>query len=149
ITMSKKKFNLIVDEGFNSDYLSFLKNVIHVGKITEMGSIDLDTPVPININKNTMLVFTGGHDVDPALYGEPVGEYTSCNKKRDILESTIYSCYRNFPKIGVCRGAQFLTVMNGGGLIQHVNNHTTSHNCHYYIKEPLSNRKIIDEFHIS
>ena len=38
--------------------------------------------------------------------------------------------------VGICRGAQFLTVMNGGKLVQHVNNHAISgtHPCH--IKMP-------------
>jgi carbamoylphosphate synthase small subunit len=33
----------------------------------------------------------------------------------------------DMPKLGICRGGQFLTVMNGGKMIQDVNNHSGNH----------------------
>lgn len=74
-----------------------------------------------------MLLFTGGADVSPALYGQPMGKYTSINKERDIRELEIYNEYKHLPKLGICRGAQLLTVLSGGKLIQHVENHSFPH----------------------
>jgi hypothetical protein len=71
-----------------------------------------------------LVLFVGGEDVDPAIYGEHRGQYTSINSARDKYESDIYHSIPYFvAKLGICRGAQFLTVMNRGKLIQHVENH--------------------------
>lgn len=71
------------------------------------------------------LVFTGGADVDPALYGEPRLDRSATQPMRDIGEQKLYqeARRRNIPCIGICRGAQFLTVMNGGKLVQDITNH--------------------------
>ncbi len=77
-----------------------------------------------------LVVFLGGADVSPCLYGEkPVEEVTYCDTKRDENEGDIYDfCVRKgTPMMGICRGAQFLHVMNGGRLWQHVDNHTAYH----------------------
>lgn len=75
-----------------------------------------------------MICFTGGEDVDPSLYGEESIPETYCNPRRDAYESTIYAEALGLkkPMIGICRGSQFLNVMNGGSLWQDVNNHAIS-----------------------
>lgn len=72
-----------------------------------------------------VVVFTGGHDVDPNIYGERKHETTTSNIDRDIMEQKIFNyCKANAIKMaGICRGSQFLTVMNGGKLVQHINHH--------------------------
>lgn len=73
-----------------------------------------------------LIIFTGGEDVDPSFYNEKEGKFTYSNIERDNLEYSIF--HRNsykIPKLGICRGAQFLTVMCGGSLIQHVENHNS------------------------
>lgn len=76
-----------------------------------------------------LCVFTGGEDVDPSLYGETPHKTTFSNIKRDKFEQVIFqTCVKNdIPMVGICRGAQFLTVMNGGKLHQHVEGHTFGH----------------------
>lgn len=75
-----------------------------------------------------LIIFTGGEDVSPEIYGEKKGSFTNSNSTRDVEEKLAYDLQRGFnneiPKLGICRGAQFLTVMNGGRLIQHVEGHT-------------------------
>lgn len=79
------------------------------------------------IDNADIILFTGGEDVDPSLYGENKGKYTYINKLRDLAEEHTFESSRDDQlKIGICRGSQFLTVMNGGKLIQHVNNHGIS-----------------------
>lgn len=75
-----------------------------------------------------LVVFTGGEDVDPALYGENEGYKTYSNPTRDETEIVKYreALKLGKPMVGICRGAQFLCVMNGGKLIQHMS-HPSNH----------------------
>lgn len=75
--------------------------------------------------KPLFAIFTGGEDVSPALYGEPVGMYTSYSEHRDKREKEIFEelLFEKVPMLGICRGSQFLCVMSGGKLAQHVKNH--------------------------
>lgn len=72
-----------------------------------------------------IICFTGGEDVDPSLYGEEAIPETYCNPARDEREAEIYGEAAGLgkPMCGICRGAQFINVMNGGKLWQDVNNH--------------------------
>lgn len=77
----------------------------------------------------TLALFTGGADVNPDYYGEAMGVNTFINKQRDTLEEEMFNSLSNdILKVGICRGSQFLTVMSGGKLIQHVTGHGQSHN---------------------
>lgn len=70
------------------------------------------------------VVFTGGADVSPSMYGEDnVGSYV--DEARDIDDSAMYHrCLAlGIPMIGICRGGQFLNVMNGGKMWQDVDGH--------------------------
>ena len=72
--------------------------------------------------------FLGGADVHPFLYGQKPLKQTVTDFNRDMIENGIYrSLPKDMPKIGVCRGAQFLNVMSGGILWQHVTNHLQPH----------------------
>lgn len=87
-----------------------------------------------NVEDADIICFTGGEDVDPALYGEEPIPETFFNSKRDAVEAGIYAdaLAAKKPMIGICRGAQFLNVMNGGKLWQDVNNHAC-HNGHIVV----------------
>lgn len=74
-----------------------------------------------------LLCFTGGADVSPELYGEEnVGSY--CSPERDKYEEQVFdwAYAHDVPMVGVCRGGQFLNVMNGGKMWQDVDNHAIS-----------------------
>lgn len=81
-----------------------------------------------NIDEAVSLIqFTGGEDVDPSYYGETRHPRTYSNPKRDAAEAAIYNEWvGKVPMAGICRGGQFLNVMNGGKMWQHVNNHALS-----------------------
>lgn len=76
-----------------------------------------------------LVVFGGGSDVCPALYGESKHSTTHFSDVRDSSDMALYMlCLeQGIPMFGVCRGAQFLHVMNGGKLFQDVNNHCGDH----------------------
>ena len=74
-----------------------------------------------------LLCFTGGADVSPELYGEDnVGSY--CSPERDKYEEQVFdwAYAHDVPMVGICRGGQFLNVMNGGKMWQDVDNHAIS-----------------------
>lgn len=112
----KKNLNVLINEQTgNASYLAFLAlqfdlNIIKFCDYNGKQEIDL-------------VLFTGGEDVYPEYYGERTGKYTSINRKRDNIEYKMFQHTLNIPKLGICRGSQFLTVMTGGKLIQHVEGH--------------------------
>ena len=81
-----------------------------------------------DINEATALCFTGGEDVSPLLYGAHPRKETYCNPDRDREEiAVLRSVPFGTPCIGICRGGQFLNVMAGGSMHQHVYGHTKTH----------------------
>lgn len=87
------------------------------------------------IQHANLVQFTGGHDVSPGLYGEDVHPRTKHNPRRDQIEKLIFNnCIKaGIPMAGICRGGQFLNVMCGGSMWQHVNNHAgVRHQVHDY-----------------
>jgi len=72
-----------------------------------------------------VVVFSGGEDVNPALYGEKPHRTTYFTESRDAYEKQVYdTCVKDKKfMFGICRGAQFLHVMNGGTLWQNVQGH--------------------------
>jgi putative glutamine amidotransferase len=68
------------------------------------------------------LLFTGGHDVCPAVYGEEKAD--CCGEictSRDQMETTLFSLFvteMNKPVFGICRGIQFFNALLGGTLYQ-------------------------------
>lgn len=81
--------------------------------------------VPL-MEQSDFLQFTGGADVSPDYYNQPLHPRSSCTPARDVREALIYSraVKLEIPMAGICRGAQFLNVMNGGTMWQHVDNHS-------------------------
>jgi carbamoylphosphate synthase small subunit len=76
-----------------------------------------------------LFVFTGGADVTPSLYGDKQHQYTGNDPERDRIEEKLFTWAENHhtPMVGICRGGQFLNVMSGGRMYQHVEKHTRSH----------------------
>jgi putative glutamine amidotransferase len=85
---------------------------------------------PIIVRPNTelpddidLIVFSGGSDIHPSLYGQKEIMETAPSVLRDKFSKQLYAKYSRVPKVGVCRGAQFLCAMNGGSLWQDVTDH--------------------------
>lgn len=77
------------------------------------------------IAKANLLQFTGGSDVTPAFYDMGQHPSTSNNVNRDNQEAIIFKIgiEEEIPMAGICRGGQFLNVMNGGKMWQDVDGH--------------------------
>ena len=77
-----------------------------------------------SIEEANIVLFTGGEDVDSSLYGCKKHPSTFSNLQRDLEEKAIFEQVRPDQLcLGICRGSQFLCVMNGGLLIQNVSRH--------------------------
>lgn len=66
-------------------------------------------------------LFTGGHDVDPSLYGEEkTGLCGPACMERDRLEQNVFRMAWEDHKavLGICRGLQLINVLMGGTLFQ-------------------------------
>lgn len=69
------------------------------------------------------VVFAGGADLDPGLYGqEPHPETSGVRPERDAAEVPLMRAAldRDVPVLGICRGLQVMAVVRGGSLTQHL-----------------------------
>lgn len=75
-----------------------------------------------------LVCFTGGLDVAPSIYRAPIHPKTQYDLERDDECVQMFVDHHKFtPMVGICRGGQFLNVMCGGSLFQHVDGHHKSH----------------------
>jgi gamma-glutamyl-gamma-aminobutyrate hydrolase PuuD len=69
------------------------------------------------------LVFSGGSDLGPDLYGqEPHAQTAGVHEDRDRAELALLEAAleRDMPVLAICRGSQVLNVARGGDLLQHL-----------------------------
>jgi putative glutamine amidotransferase len=69
------------------------------------------------------LLFSGGSDLDPQLYGQEAHPETNeVIPERDSAEIALLNAAleRDMPVLAVCRGSQVLNVARGGDLVQHL-----------------------------
>ena len=71
-----------------------------------------------------LVCFVGGADVSPILSNEP-NTNSNCNANLDLQSVYLFqqAMLNGIPMVGICRGGQFLNVMSGGKMIQHIPNH--------------------------
>lgn len=83
----------------------------------------------LNIYDADLVVFTGGPDVNPALYGQNPHLKTRFDLERDERDKLVFEecASLGIPMFGVCRGMQFIHVMMGGKLHQDLDNHQSRH----------------------
>lgn len=124
--MSKNQLKVFV-VGSASYYADFIKDRILVDDIK-----DAD-----------IVLFTGGEDVDPSLYHAKKLDSTYSNIDRDNEEMEIAKKITTKQlALGICRGSQFLCVLNGGKLLQDIKHHAIS-TTHKIIVNNLSKNNFI------
>lgn len=71
------------------------------------------------------LLISGGADIDPTRYGQPLDGAEAVEPDRDELEAEAWAeaRRRGLPVLGLCRGLQAINVFSGGSLLQHVDGH--------------------------
>jgi len=77
------------------------------------------------IEEADVIQFIGGADVTPQLYGEQSHPRTGHDPQADLHSELLYkkAIMLQKPCIGICRGAQYLNVVNGGKMYQDVDGH--------------------------
>jgi putative glutamine amidotransferase len=105
-------------------------NQPYVQSIQQAGGIPILIPLGLStsdllslLDRLDGVLFTGGYDVDPRLYGkQPLPKDEGIDAERDQLESQlILSMIKaSKPFFGICRGCQVINVALGGSLYQHL-----------------------------
>jgi putative glutamine amidotransferase len=70
-----------------------------------------------------LIIFTGGEDINPEIYGENFTYSFSINPWRDEIEANIFrqAVELNKKILGICRGHQLINALLGGKLVQDIN----------------------------
>jgi carbamoylphosphate synthase small subunit len=106
-----------------------MKKVLIVGGSAQYSVMftKLGMLITSSIKDADLVCFTGGADVSPSLYGEEKHPHSHIDRVRDEVDIGIFHAARaaNITMVGICRGGQFLHVMNGGKMYQHVDGHAT------------------------
>lgn len=92
-----------------------------------------------------LVLFTGGQDISPCLYGEK-GAKSYHIYERDLSEARIHNIAKeqSIKMAGICRGAQFLNVMAGGRMMHHIENHT---GCSHYVETCRNELILVNSLH--
>lgn len=111
-----------------TDRIFLMEN--YLDAIRHFGGIPVVIPATAGEEEQAMLldlcdglVLTGGNDIAPDLYGEPVWNDTvEPAPERDAGEKRLcdLALTRKLPILGICRGLQFLNVYFGGTLYQDI-----------------------------
>lgn len=108
--------------------------------VGNVSSIKSASYVP-NYDGVDIVLFGGGADVHPMMYGHEKHHTTMTSTLDDELYETAYETARQVNPdclmVGICRGSQFLCVKAGGELIQDLRGHTGSHNAFDVLSKEL------------
>lgn len=133
-TKKKPKKVVAIKQRDFGDYPELWSRVLVIGPEKNVGFPQMFARAKCSradsFNEADFVVFSGGSaDVDPRLYGEP--RYCMTNTReslmREYLDAFQTCLSEGIPMVGVCLGAQFLHVMNGGKLYQDCSNHYQDH----------------------
>ena len=101
-----------------------MKKIYVVGGWYDYASWINDHVLVDKVEDADIVLFTGGEDVDPSLYGKEKHYTTFSNLSRDLEEKEIFEKVRpDQVCCGICRGSQLMCVLNGGLLVQNCTNH--------------------------
>ena len=102
------------------NYIRWIHSVDSTIKLVDMYSVP-DDSVEIYLSSCSGILFTGGTDIAPGLYGK-VADTSRCKTPDNRLDSLEYRLFRRatekgIPVLGICRGIQVINTALGGSLI--------------------------------
>jgi putative glutamine amidotransferase len=112
--------------------LAVRRNDLYVAAVARHGGVPvrLDARTPVAVRDEALrtmdgLLLTGGADLDPGRYGQPIDGSLDIEPDRDELEAEAWRTAetRQVPVLGICRGIQAINVFSGGSILQHVEGH--------------------------
>lgn len=104
--------------------------VVGFQNITTFSNFIENSEEVLDIKDSDIVIFTGGSDINPEIYGsEKHTTTTGIDKFRDQYEITMFRIAKALKKnmFGICRGAQLLGALSGAKLVQHQVGNTSSH----------------------
>ena len=123
----------------NPDYLNSISRAGGVGAVVPLTTEDQELE-KIAWEFDGFL-FTGGPDVDPALYGQEKESFCGeiC-RERDEMEMKLFRKAFDLdrPMLGICRGLQLMNVALGGTLYQDLPSQFPSEVNHRVLEKPLA-----------
>lgn len=125
---------IIDSDGMFPGYRRSYVNEDYVDSVVKNGGVpyiipytDNDEVVKCQLDNVQGLILSGGHDVDPHLYGEEllpkIGPIWPERDHFDMLLLQMAEA-KQMPVLGVCRGAQIINVAHGGSLYQDISYRT-------------------------
>ncbi len=113
-----------------------------LGEVTTRSSEFFNEP-----NDFKLILFTGGEDVTPMLYGDtsPKG-ICYYSKERDKFEIDVYekASKLGIKMTGICRGVQFLNVMAGGRMMHDISGHAGRN---HFMKTIVGDEFVVNSYH--
>lgn len=119
---------IIDDGGIFPGYRRSYVNEDYVDSVVQNGGVPLIIPfteddevIAAQLDQVQGLILSGGHDVDPHLYGEePLQKLGKTWPERDHFDMLLLKLAeeKKIPVLGVCRGFQIINVAHGGSLYQ-------------------------------
>ncbi len=102
----------------------YMKGIEDAGGISIMLPLTTDEEIILRLAESfDGFLFTGGQDINPALYGEEKEELCGelCSE-RDMMETILFKRVLELdkPAFGICRGLQVFNVLLGGTLYQDI-----------------------------
>lgn len=115
---------------------------VYSGKSYFLGSWIENSSQVDRIDQCDIVVMPGGSDWTPWWYGQTPGIHTRSYIETDIpqMETMLAALKHDKLIVGICRGLQGIHIVAGGKLIQHVNNHNSSH---HRIIDTLSGEEVM------
>lgn len=103
---------------------TYIEAIIHAGGVpVVLPLVDDETVVRSLYERVDAILFAGGNDIDPALFGEkPHPTVSDVSALRDKVEMWLmrWSLEEGRPILGVCRGMELLNIARGGNLHQDI-----------------------------
>ena len=92
----------------------------YLAALALLGLSAADTP-----ETSDALLLTGGGDIHPRFYTQPIVHAADIDEARDLRELALTRSFiaRGAPIFGICRGLQVINVALGGTLRQHIDGH--------------------------
>lgn len=128
--MSNKKVVVLGAEGYLHPYRSYLRTKGYTKFIQSFphNSVKIIEDMMGAKVTPSLILFTGGGDISPKMYNEHYDD-VFFSDIRDKWENDWfdYAVKNKIPMLGTCRGMQMFTILTGGKLLKHVDNHMGDH----------------------
>lgn len=148
----------LYDETKNSYWMlpGYMQGIEMAGGLPIMLPLSDDEQLLMQVaNTFDGFLFTGGHDVSPALYNQqPIEQCGMPCLKRDSMEKKLFELVlkQNKPALGICRGIQLFNVLSGGTLYQDLpaqKPSTINHHQTLPYDHPIHQVKLVDDTPLS